>query len=82
MKNYKLIYEVAAPKYYDYKSDKLLCQEDYSTQAFWVVSWDDENCEVVEWIERFYAVDYKKAEAFLKELENLELIPTLNDEKN
>ena len=51
---YKVAYEYSAPDYYDNETGEKLYEScDASTQCYWVVSYDPEEKEIIEWIERF-----------------------------
>lgn len=51
---YKVAYEYSAPDYYDNETGEKLYEScDASTQCYWVVSYDPEEEEIIEWIERF-----------------------------
>lgn len=72
MKNniiYKVVSEWAAPTYYDIDTNEELFDEcDASVQALWVVSYDPEEHEIIEWLERFYANEEDEAKARAEEL--------------
>lgn len=71
MKNiiYKVVSEWSAPTYYDINTNEQLYDEcDASEQALWVVSYDTQEKEIVEWLERFYVGEYEEAKARAKEL--------------
>lgn len=61
--------EWSAPTYYKHGTRETLYDEcNASLQALWVVSYDEKNEEIVEWLERFYAYEDEEAEARAKEL--------------
>lgn len=69
MIEYKVVEEWAAPTYVDYNTRETLYDEcDSSVQALWVVSYDTEEKEVIEWLERFYVGEDDEALARAKEL--------------
>lgn len=64
---YKAVYEYSAPTFYDVDTDKELYDEcDAGVQCYWVVSWDTEEKEIIEWLERY--VDAEEAIKVAKEL--------------
>lgn len=66
---YKVVEEWAAPTFYDYDTQEKLYDEcDSSCQRLWVVSYDEENKEIIEWLEEYYVCDIKIAKARAKEL--------------
>lgn len=66
---YKLTDEWASPTYYEHNSDKQVYDEcDASIQAYWVISYDIESDEVVEWLERYTLDQEDDALARIKEL--------------
>ena len=66
---YKVVSEWSAPTYYDLDTNEELYNEcDAMEQALWVVSYDTEEHEVVEWLERFYVGEDNEARARAKEL--------------
>lgn len=66
---YKVVEEWAAPTFYELGTRKELYDEcDSSIQALWVVSYDADENEIVEWLERFYANEADEALARAKEL--------------
>lgn len=61
---YKVAAEWSAPTYYDTETNEQLFDESsQSIQCYWVVSYNEDEHEVEEWIERFTweqdAIDYK-----------------------
>lgn len=69
---YKVVEEWSAPTYQDIDTHKVLYDEcNASVQALWVVSYDPEEHELIEWLERFYPNEEEEAKARAKEL-NLE----------
>ena len=66
---YKVVEEWSAPTYVDYDTNEELYDEcDASVQCLWVVSYDTENKEIIEWLERFYVGEDEEAKARAKEL--------------
>lgn len=66
---YLLVDEWSAPTYCLHNTDTELYDEcDASIQALWVVSYDEEEHEIVEWLERFYIDEEDEARARAKEL--------------
>ena len=66
---YKVVSEWSAPTYYDLDTNEELYDEcDASEQALWVVSYDTEDKEIIEWLERFYIGEDEEARARAKEL--------------
>ena len=69
---YKIVSEYAAPTYYDYETnDELMDTSDVTLQGYWVVSWDKEEKEIYEWIERFD--DVNDAKRYRAELEGIQI---------
>lgn len=69
---YRVVSEWSAPTYYDIDTNEELFDEcDASIQALWIVSYDEDEHEIIEWLERFYANEEEEAKARAKEL-NLE----------
>lgn len=67
---YKIVVEWAAPTFYDYKTNEELFDEcDSSQQRLWVVSYDTEAKEIIDWIEDFRLSEEDKALEFIKGLE-------------
>lgn len=66
---YLVVDEWSAPTYCKHNtSDELYDECDASIQALWVVSYDEDEHEIIEWLERFYANEEEEAEARAKEL--------------
>lgn len=66
---YKVVEEWAAPTYIELGTNKELYDEcQASIQALWVISYDTNENEVVDWLERFYAHEEDEALARAKEL--------------
>ena len=66
---YKVVSEWAAPTYYEVGTNEVLYDEcNASEQALWVVSYDTENKEIIEWLQRFYIGEEHEAEEVAKEL--------------
>lgn len=66
---YRVVSEWAAPTYYDIDTNEELFDEcDASIQALWVVSYDEDEHEIIEWLERFYANEEEEAKARAEEL--------------
>lgn len=66
---YKIVVEWAAPTYYDYENNTELYDEcDASPQRLWVVSYDPDEKEIVEWLEEFYTGDVQKAKDYIEKL--------------
>lgn len=67
---YKLVSEWASPTYYDYKTNEMLYDEcDSSAQRLWVVSYDPEEHEIIEWLQDFTLAEEDKANEYIKKLE-------------
>lgn len=65
MTEFKVVKELSCPDYVDYDTGKTLYSEcDASVQCLWVVSFDPEEQEIMEWIERFEICEDKEARAF------------------
>ena len=65
---YKILTEWAAPTFYDYKTNHVVCESgEEELQAYWVVSWDKEN-ESFEWLERFSTIS--EAEKYLENIKS------------
>lgn len=66
---YKVVEEWSAPTYYDYDTNEELYDEcDSSCQRLWVVSYDEDEHEIVEWLEEYFISYIKIAKARAKEL--------------
>lgn len=66
---YRVVEMWSAPTYYDYDTGKELYDEcDSSCQQLWVVSYDDDEHEIVDWLEEYAVSDIKIAKARAKEL--------------
>lgn len=66
---YKVVSEWSAPTYYDVDTNEVLYDEcDASVRAYWVVSYDTEAHEIVEWLECFYDEELEEAKARAEEL--------------
>jgi len=66
---YRVVEEWSAPTYCEHHGKRVLYDEcDATIQALWVVSYDTEEQEIIEWLERFYADEDDEAEARAKEL--------------
>lgn len=66
---YKVVSEWAAPTYYDIDTNEELYDEcDASIQALWVVSYDEDEHEIIEWLERFTIDEDSKAVELANEL--------------
>lgn len=66
---YKIVSEWACPTYYDYKTNEMLYDEcDASAQRLWVVSYDPEAKEIVEWLEDFTLAEEDKANDYIEKL--------------
>lgn len=66
---YKVVSEWAAPTYYDIDTNEELYNEcDASIQALWVVSYDEDEHEIIEWLERFATYEDSKAVDLANEL--------------
>lgn len=67
---YKVVEEWAAPTFYDIDTNEELYDEcDSSCQRLWVVSYDEENKEIIEWLMDFMLHEEDKARDYIKELE-------------
>lgn len=65
---YRVVYEYSAPTFYDYDTDDELYDEcQASIQCYWVVSYDEKNREIIEWVDRFY--DVENAKKYIEKLE-------------
>lgn len=70
MIKYRLAIEHSAPTYYDYDTNEELFDECQSSpQRLWVVSYDTEEDEVVEWIKDFLIGEEDRAREYIKKLE-------------
>lgn len=66
---YRVVEEWAAPTYYDYDTGEELYDEcDGSYQRLWVISYDEDEREIVEWLEEYFISDVERAKARAKEL--------------
>ena len=67
---YRLAYEYSSPSYYDIDTEETLWQScDYSKQCLWVVSWDTQEKEIIEWLEQFNLAQEDEARAYIRALE-------------
>lgn len=67
---YRLVYEYSAPTFYDVETEEELFDEcQASPQRYWVVSYDEEQGEIVDWIMDFMLHEEDKARAYIKGLE-------------
>lgn len=67
---YRIVSEYSAPTFYDIDTNEELydeCQAD--NQRLWVVSYDEENKEIIEWLMDFMLHEEDKARDYIKELE-------------
>lgn len=66
---YKIVYEYSAPTFYDIKTNEELYDEcEASNQRLWVVSYDPENKEVIDWLMDFMLHEEDKANDYIEEL--------------
>ena len=66
---YKVVEEWSAPTYYELDTRKELYDEcDASVQRLWVVSYDTEEKEIIEWLEEYSLLCEDEAKARAKEL--------------
>lgn len=66
---YIVVDEWSAPTFYRHgTSDELYDECDASLQALWVVSYDEENDEIIDWLEQFSVSADDKALARAEEL--------------
>ena len=67
---YILVDEWSAPTYYLHDTNEELYDEcESSIQALWAVSYDEEEHEIIEWLERFSLSEEDKAKEYIKQLE-------------
>lgn len=67
---YKLVVEYSSPIFYDYDTNEKLFEEcDYGNQRLWVVSYDTENNEIIDWLMDFMLHQEEKARDYIKKLE-------------
>lgn len=68
---YRIVEEWAAPDYVDIKTHKNLYDScDCSVQCLWVVSYDTEEHEIIEWLERFELSEEDKANDYIANLKD------------
>ena len=66
---YRLVYEYSAPTFYDADTEKELFDEcQASPQRYWVVSYDTENDEIIDWLMDFMLHEEDKARAYIEGL--------------
>ena len=66
---YKIVYEYSAPTFYDIETNEELYDEcQASNQRLWVVSYDTENKEIVDWLMDFMLHEEDKANDYIKGL--------------
>lgn len=66
---YRIVSEWACPTYYDYKTNETLYDEcSSSAQRLWVVSYDTENKEIIEWLQDFTLAEEDKANDYIEKL--------------
>ena len=66
---YRIVYEYSAPTFYDIKTNEELYDEcQASNQRLWVVSYDTENKEIVDWLMDFMLHEEDKANDYIEEL--------------
>lgn len=66
---YKIVTEWAAPTYYDYDTNEELYDEcQGNPQRLWVVSYDEENKEIIDWLMDFMLHEEDKARDYIKQL--------------
>ena len=66
---YRIVAEYSAPTFYDIKTGEELYDEcDASNQRLWVVSYDTENKEIIDWLQDFKLYEEDKANEYIKEL--------------
>lgn len=66
---YRVVEEWAAPIYYDYDTGEELYDEcDSSRQRLWVVIYDKDEHEIVEWVEEYFISDIEIAKSRAKAL--------------
>lgn len=71
---YKLVSEWGSPTYYDYETNEMLYDACYrSAQRLWVVSYDPEEHEIIEWLQDFTLAEEDKANDYIKKLEKGEI---------
>ncbi len=71
---YRLVYEYSAPTFYDVETEEELFDEcQASPQRLWVVSYDEENKEIVDWLMDFMLHEEDKARDYIKESEKGEI---------
>lgn len=67
---YRIVSEYSAPTFYDIDTNEELYDEcQGSPQRLWVVSYDEENKEVIDWLMDFMLHEEDKAREYIKELE-------------
>lgn len=70
---YRIVAEYSAPTFYDINTNETLydsCQAD--NQRLWVVSYDAENKEIIDWLQDFMLHEEDKARAYIKGLKEKE----------
>lgn len=67
---YKIVAKWVEPTYYDYDTNERLYDEYQSSpERLWVVSYDPEEKEIVEWLKEFSLLDEQQARDYIKQLE-------------
>lgn len=66
---YRIVSEYSAPTFYDIDTNEDLYDEcQASNQRLWVVSYDEENKEIIDWLMDFMLHEEDKARDYIKEL--------------
>lgn len=66
---YKIVSEWACPTYYDHETNEMLYDGcDASVQRLWVVSYDPEEHEIIEWLQDFTLAEEDKANEYIEKL--------------
>lgn len=67
---YKVVEEWSAPTFYDIDTNEELYDEcQANNQRLWVVSYDKDNKEIIDWLMDFMLHEEDKARKYIKELE-------------
>lgn len=67
---YRIVSEYSAPTFYDIDTNEELYDECQAyNQRLWVVSYDEENKEIIDWLMDFMLHEEDKARDYIKELE-------------
>ena len=67
---YRIVSEYSAPTFYDIDTNEELYDEcSANNQRLWVVSYDEEQGEIIDWLMDFMLHEEDKARDYIKDLE-------------